>query len=545
MRHKPLKALLLTCLIAIAVSTGAYAADEHVIGAAEANRQIYIIAEDGNLWTLEDTPTLIMEDVSQVAAGHWHVLALANDGTLWAWGQNNVGQLGDGTTTDREYPVMVMDNVVNIAAGGAHSMAVTSNGTLWTWGNNTSYQLGDGTRTRRDTPVPVLENVMDMAGGNFFSIAVTRDGTLWTWGDNFRGQLGDGTATSRSTPTQIMRNVVYVAAGAERGFAITSNHELWGWGFEYTGWIGQGTATGIATAEYRIVSEPIRIMTNVKLVNAGSFLTYAITTDNNLWVWGRNRGHEPIRLLSDIAFVTGCGDLAITSTGELLHLRRVASPPPTEVQTPGTSGTPALDEDTPTTGTLPPNQMPDEAAPVTPTVSPPPAGTPSAWAIEYVQRARLLNLVPSGIDSAFTQAITRAEFAELAVILYEHLRGEITGRASFSDTDDINVQKAAYIGVVTGVGGGRFDPDALLTREQAAVMLSRLYNIFVPPVPMQVPVFADDATISSWAQVGVSTVTAVGIMGGVGGNRFAPQDVYTREQSIITIVRLLDLTQDS
>ena len=166
--------------------------------------------------------------------------------------------------------------------------------------------------------------------------------------------------------------------------------------------------------------------------------------------------------------------------------------------------------------------------------------TPSPWAAAYVARAVELQLVPAYLNSAFTQATTRAEFAHLAVVLYESQRGEITGRSTFADTDDVTVQKAAYIGVVQGVGDGRFNPAGTLTREQAATMLARLAYAIGNPLPEQAATFADNNAVSSWAIDAVGQVQAAGIMGGVGDNMFSPRGSYTREQSIVTMLRLFD-----
>lgn len=162
---------------------------------------------------------------------------------------------------------------------------------------------------------------------------------------------------------------------------------------------------------------------------------------------------------------------------------------------------------------------------------------PSSWAEEQVNQAIAKRLVPKSLQSKYTQAITRSEFCALAVALYENIKGEITGLVTFNDTKDINVQKAAFINVVSGVGNNRFDPDTSLTREQAAVMLSRLSDAIGKPFPKQTTTFADNTKISSWAIEGVGRVQKAEIMSGVGNNRFAPQDPYTREQSIITIMR--------
>jgi alpha-tubulin suppressor-like RCC1 family protein len=113
--------------------------------------------------------------------------------------------LGDGTQTSRSTPVQVrnLTGVVAVAAGGSHSLAVKSDGTLWAWGWNLRGQLGDGTTTDSREPKQVLTGVVAMEAGNSYSLAVKSDGTLWTWGANDQGQLGDGTTTSRSMPGQL------------------------------------------------------------------------------------------------------------------------------------------------------------------------------------------------------------------------------------------------------------------------------------------------------------------------------------------------------
>ena len=174
-----------------------------------------------------------------------------------------------------------------------------------------------------------------------------------------------------------------------------------------------------------------------------------------------------------------------------------------------------------------------------------PEPPPSPWATEYIERAVELGLVPARLNSFLTQAITRAEFTALVVALYETVTGrEITGwwwaLERFYDTNDINVQIAAAIGVVQGVGDGRFNPTGTLTREQAATMLARLAYAIGSPLPEQAATFADNDAVSYWAIDAVGKVQAAGIMGGVGDNMFSPQGSYTREQSIVTMLRLFD-----
>ena len=150
-------------------------------------------------------------------------------------------------------------------------------------------------------------------------------------------------------------------------------------------------------------------------------------------------------------------------------------------------------------------------------------------------------LVPQKLQSQFTQATTRAEFTALAVAVYEIVKGEIIGRATFADTNDVNVQKMAYIGVVSGVGNNRFDPSGTLTREQAAVMLSRLSDALSQPFPTHTTTFADNSSASPWALEGIGRVQAAGIMGGTGFDNFSPLNPYTKEQSIITFLRLFNI----
>jgi hypothetical protein len=173
----------------------------------------------------------------------------------------------------------------------------------------------------------------------------------------------------------------------------------------------------------------------------------------------------------------------------------------------------------------------------------PPTDAPSSWAASYVTNAITAGLVPQNLQSRYTQATTRAEFTALAVAVYERVRGEITGRVTFVDTNDVNAQKMAYIGVVTGVGNNRFDPNGALTREQAAVMLSRLSDTIGQPFPEQASTFADNNAASSWALESIGRVYAAELMGGTGNNMFSPKQQFTREQSIITFLRLYNMVR--
>jgi len=174
------------------------------------------------------------------------------------------------------------------------------------------------------------------------------------------------------------------------------------------------------------------------------------------------------------------------------------------------------------------------------------ADAPSPWAVEQVNAAIAKHIVPENLQSNYTQPITRAEFCALIVVAYERFIGDIAGRRLFNDTNDINVQKAAYLRIVSGVGDNRFDPNGTLTREQAAVMLERFADFMGGPLLFEdAPVFVDSHEISEWAVRSVSAIVMNGIMSGMGNGEFAPGQSLTREQSIVAIMQLLDVRSSS
>ena len=186
-------------------------------------------------------------------------------------------------------------------------------------------------------------------------------------------------------------------------------------------------------------------------------------------------------------------------------------------------------------------QIEEQSTPSTPSEIPN-LNTASTWAQEGIAQAFNLGLIPQSLQNSYTANATRAEFSAFAVALYETATGrEITGRMQFNDTTDVNVQKMGYLGIVTGVGDGNFAPSNGITREQAAVMIARLVDAIAQPLSPSAPTFADNSQISSWAMDAVGQVQAAGIMGGVGNNQFAPNGDYTREQSIITMLRVFEL----
>ncbi|WP_447637662.1 RCC1 domain-containing protein [Flavobacterium microcysteis] len=224
----------------------------------------------------------------EIAAGGLHTIAIKTDGTLWAWGQNNYGQLGDGTTVDKNTPVQIgtATDWYQIAAGSNHSLAIKIDGTLWAWGNNGSGELGDGTIVRKNAPVRIgtATNWSQISGGIFHTLATKADGTLWAWGDNSYGQLGSGTYMPRYSPTQVGTDSDWyqIAAGASHTLATKINGSLWTWGRNGSGQLGDGTNI-IRTA-------PVQLGASFDWAQIATKSTHtiAIKTDGTLWTWGEN-----------------------------------------------------------------------------------------------------------------------------------------------------------------------------------------------------------------------------------------------------------------
>ena len=167
---------------------------------------------------------------------------------------------------------------------------------------------------------------------------------------------------------------------------------------------------------------------------------------------------------------------------------------------------------------------------------------PSGWALEYVQRALTLELLPPGLNARFTQPITREEYCVLAVRVYERAAGmEIAERQEFLDCDNPDVSKIGGLGIVQGVGDGNFAPMLTITREEAAVIIDRLLSSLARPLEPGATDFADAGDISDWAFEAVGRVRASGIMVGGGDNVFSPRAGITIEQTIKTMLVVHDL----
>ena len=187
--------------------------------------------------------------IKQISASGTHTVAVKTDGSLWAWGYNNYGELGDGTTIDKNAPVRIGSdtNWSFVTAGTHHTMAVKDDGSLWAWGWNYSGQLGDGITTYKNIPTQIGTDTdwLIVTAGMLYTTAVKADGSLWAWGYNQAGRLGDGTTTGKNIPTRIGTDTDWLiaTAGFYNAMAVKADGSVWAWGDNQAGQLGDGTDT--------------------------------------------------------------------------------------------------------------------------------------------------------------------------------------------------------------------------------------------------------------------------------------------------------------
>ena len=229
----------------------------------------------------------------QVSCGDEHTAAIKTDGTLWTWGYGDNGALGTNDLTARNTPVTTFAGGTNwkqVSCGNKHTAAIKTDGTLWTWGLNSKGQLGDNTQTRRNAPVTTFAggtNWKQVAcSGYNHTAAIKTDGTLWTWGINTSGKLGiNNTTENILTPVTTFAggtNWKQVANSGSLTAAIKTDGTLWLWGDGDYGRLGNNNTTNRLTPVTTFAGG-----TNWKQVSSGS-CTAAIKTDGTLWVWGYN-----------------------------------------------------------------------------------------------------------------------------------------------------------------------------------------------------------------------------------------------------------------
>ncbi|MFC1742756.1 RCC1 domain-containing protein [Candidatus Riflebacteria bacterium] len=250
-------------------------------------------------------------DVTAIAAGYYHSLALKSDGTVWSWGFNNYGQTGTtGSGYYRFFPSQIsgISGLKAITAGKYHSLALKSDGTVWAWGYNNYGQLGDGTYVNRNSPVQVgvqgeippssikagtsaLTEITAIAAGEYHSLALKADGTVWSWGNGNYGQLGwlycGSSPSKQNTPALVtnLSDVSSIACGNNHSLAQKSDGTVWGWGYNGYGqieeeWTGSG-------GKYSNENTAVQIqVSNVVAMNGGYGVTVFLLSDDSVKLFG-------------------------------------------------------------------------------------------------------------------------------------------------------------------------------------------------------------------------------------------------------------------
>ena len=247
---------------------------------------------------VQSLETAATPGMDYISGGRDHAAVLKSDGTVWTWGDNQYGQLGDGTLTDRTTPVQVqgLTDVIAVAAGRTMTMALKSDGTVWTWGVNSSGELGDGSNVNRALPGQVvgLTDIVAIAAGWSTCVALKSDGTVWTWGDNAHGTVGDGTTEKRSLPVQVVGLTEIVAISAKRVhvLALKSDGTVWAWGHNRLGQLGNGTDTGESKLPVPIPVQVAGLTDPDATISAGYWHSMAMKDDGSVWSWGHNEAGE-------------------------------------------------------------------------------------------------------------------------------------------------------------------------------------------------------------------------------------------------------------
>jgi alpha-tubulin suppressor-like RCC1 family protein len=244
-----------------------------------------------------------LNSVTAIMAGETHNMALKADGTLWSWGFNFIGELGNGTTNDAALPVQVglgcnppLTNVTKLGGRTYFSLAVKADGSIWGWGMNWNGQMGNGTITptgpqvmtpvmvSNSQPGGVVNNPVQVSCGYTYGVALLTNGTVWTWGTGNHGELGCGATLQSLVPVQVpgLSNVTAISSGWKHVLALRADGTVWSWGLNSHGELGDGSSNNRSNAVQ------VLNLTNMVAVSGGDYNSIALRADGTVWKWGLN-----------------------------------------------------------------------------------------------------------------------------------------------------------------------------------------------------------------------------------------------------------------
>jgi alpha-tubulin suppressor-like RCC1 family protein len=277
-----------------------------------------------------------LSGVIDVSCGIDHTLALKSDGTVWVWGRNNFGQLGNGSSSGyvgAPQQVSGLSGITSIAAGATFNFAVTSSGAVYAWGDNQSGELGIGSTVSQSLPVRIsaLSGIVAVAATRYLTdytfaasaCALKRDGTVWAWGDNSYGELGDGTTANRLSPVQVsgLTGCTGIAMNSF-GLAIQQGGSLASWGQNSYGELG------VDTPPFRTIPAPQPTPTTFKAAASTWSSGLGLTSNGIVYTWGNfvrpqtgapstlRAGAAPVPGLTGVVAITGGGSAGYALTGD-------------------------------------------------------------------------------------------------------------------------------------------------------------------------------------------------------------------------------------
>lgn len=469
---------------------------------------------------------LLARDAAQVEAGGSFAAYVNTSGSLYTWGKNGSGQLGNGNTDDTRTPVKILDGVKKVSLGNIFGLALTEDGTVYGWGDNSYCQLGYETpedeSTTVTTPVKVAEGVQDISAGYNHACLLKKDGTLWTCGDNTYSQTGVGNSVPYNALAKVLSGVRSISAGDQHNFAVTKDGAVYVWGYGVSGQLGNGSTSRIAT--------PTESKFDYVQVFACDDNTFGISPEGYLFSFGSNNNYRlgksdgsdsilPMHILDkDMNWVYP------EFEEEDLHQAEEKDP---------ASSAPS-DDTSDTSSTV-------SGGTVTPDTS---SGGSDVSSTPVEEKPEIVSdpFISGYPDGTFhpRQEINRAEFLTMLIgALRDDYVENANGSSSFSDVPvnawygDV-VAYAQKNEIVFGRPDGTFGPTEPITRSEASIMTARALGLSTDNVP---DAGYTDLVEGSDANKYINALSAEDILSGDGNGLFRPGDKIKRSEAVTVVAR--------